>query len=236
MTEHALPDLPPDALLLVLTHDCDLVQPDFEKEPFVEFLVLQPIPRTDGNFAHGRHPRFLDFAIGEGCFRAFCHHRHRRPRICLTACAPLETHPIDDPLSDLVTQWIAKRYTRPAFPDAFNLRLSRDQRAIKRFFQSNGHHFRDILINCTPRHDELNDGNPYQLIAWLVLAPDATLSETERQNLTIEFEQLLGGCPGIEIGECRIVDEGDVSLAHLRYLLPWDFDYLTHRETLNPDS
>lgn len=240
LPEHlALPErtalgLPADALLLVLSHDCDLVQPDFDKEPHVELLVLHPIARADGNFAHGRHPRTLDFTLGEASFRASCHERHRLPRTCLVTCSPSEAHPVNDALCDLVTQWIAKRYTRPAFPDAFNVRLSRDHRAIKRYFQTHGHHFRNVLINCDPRNDELTDGAPYQVVVWLVLALGATLSPHDRQQRVVELEKLLAACPGIEIGDCRIVTEDDVTLAHLRYLAPWDFDYLTHREALDP--
>jgi len=124
-----------DSLLFVLTQDCDLVQPDFEKEPYVELLEIRPVTTVDGNYEHGRNARKLDFFLGESAYRASCHDRHRLNRAILANIEPSGYHPVERTLCDMVADWIAKRYARPAFPDAFNRRLASETYQGSRSFR-----------------------------------------------------------------------------------------------------
>lgn len=225
------PPLHEDALLYVLTHDCDLVQTDFEKEPYVEFLVISPIQQIDGNFAFGRHPRLLDFQILEAPFRVCCHDRITLSRSILAQLEPVQDLPVDDYVRDLIAEWVSKRYIRPAFPDEFNRRLAEQGKRIQQFCKKFGHNFSQIYIHCTPERDELPAGDSYDLTVWMVLIP--ITDPGDAQSLARDLAKILEGCPDIRVDDCRLVTEDDVTLAHLRIFSPWDFDYLTHREPLH---
>ncbi|MCC5835437.1 MAG: hypothetical protein JJU20_11945 [Opitutales bacterium] len=220
-------------LFYVLTHDCDLVQADFTKEPYVELLKIKPMSTVDGNLIHGKNSRQLDFKIGESSFRASCHDRYRIDRRLLAGLKPSEIHPNDERLCDLITDWIAKRYIRPAFPDAFNIRLGRESRTIKQFLKKFGHVYERVYMVCDPQLEELNDDADYKLTVWLVFREEdeELVDVVKAQKLVVEFEQILNGCRGIDVCECLAVGESEVTLAHLRTLSLWDFDYLTRSES-----
>jgi hypothetical protein len=218
-------------LLYVLTHDCDLVQADFTKEPYVELLLITPVSVADGNLTHGKNSRLLDFNVGVSAYRASCHDRFRIDRQLLAKQAPSAVHPIDTALCDLITDWISKRYIRPAFPDAFNIRLNREARAIRKYLKKYGQMFERIYIICNPQLEELSDDEDYQLTVWLVLEdPEAGPGDVRTaQELVVQLEQILDGCRGIKVLDCRVVRESEITLAHLRILSLWDFDDLSYR-------
>jgi len=221
-----------DQLFYVLTHDCDLVQENFEKEPFVELLLITPVSVVDGNLTHGKNSRMLEFTIGVSCFRASCHDRFQADRRLLAQLKPSEAHPSDPLVCDLICHWMAKRYIRPAFPDTFNIRLNREDRAIKRFLKKHGSDFEQIYIDCDPPSNELSEEVDYKLRIWLVfweLEPQSN-APLLAEKLAVQFEDIITNCPGIEVIECLAIREAQVNLAHLRIMSPWDFDFLTYRE------
>ncbi len=222
------------AYFYVLTHDCDLVQPDFGKEPSVEVLVISPIEKIDGNFAHGRHPRTIDFQIGADAFRANCHTRHTFQRSILAGIRPVNELTVEDYTRDVISEWISKRYIRPAFPDEFNRRLHGRGKAIQKFLKDHGSRFWQILISCNPSREELPANEKYDLLIWLVEDPNLkeSVDEEPSSSLAKEFGKIIEGCPGIQLNDCRMVTEEDVTLGHTRIFSAWDFDYLSHREVL----
>ena len=48
---------------IVLSHDCDILNPDFQKEPWVEVIVARPVGEGGGDPAlrNGRNPRRIHF-------------------------------------------------------------------------------------------------------------------------------------------------------------------------------
>jgi len=55
--------VPTDAKLIVLSHDCDLVNLSYEAEPFVELFVARPraAENRDDLLFNGKNPRKLQF-------------------------------------------------------------------------------------------------------------------------------------------------------------------------------
>ncbi|MGB0744714.1 MAG: hypothetical protein ACPGSB_09325, partial [Opitutales bacterium] len=84
----SLPSLNGEFLFYVLTHDCDLVQADFTKEPTAELLLITQVASPDGNLTHGKNSRVLEFSIGESYYRASCHDRYRIDRRLLAKVKP----------------------------------------------------------------------------------------------------------------------------------------------------
>jgi hypothetical protein len=221
-----------ESIFIVLTQDCDLVQDDFEKEPYVELLKATPASDgLNGNFAHGKNPRIIDIQIGEQVYRASCHDRALIDRKHLISVSASEIHQVSPQARDMITEWIAKRYTRPAFPGTFNDRLRPEAKAIGKMLKTSGHYFEDILINCSPETEKPKES--YILMVWMVMRTEDHEDEIiriEAQKTVTSFEQLIDACPGLEVKDCRVVSEATVTLDDLRFFVPWDFDYLTYRK------
>jgi hypothetical protein len=114
--------------LVVTSHDCDVVNPRLEKEPLIEVLRLRVTGATkiDGQTAGARSPRALQIEV-PGCtgepleiWQANVHERWSIHRAWLMdedagAVLPART-------ARLIAEWLAKRYTRAAFPSQFDLR------------------------------------------------------------------------------------------------------------------
>lgn len=47
-----------DFVYIAITHDCAIINPSLEAEPFLEYIVAHPITKLDGNCTHTKNPRF----------------------------------------------------------------------------------------------------------------------------------------------------------------------------------
>ncbi|HLO99559.1 MAG TPA: hypothetical protein VK171_13270, partial [Fimbriimonas sp.] len=111
---------------LVISQDCDLLQSQVAKEPWVECLACTEIATPDGNFQQGKNPRRHDFPISQdeklAWLRASIHDRCRFPREKLIGTKPNAECLLSSGACRTITGWVARRYTRSAFPDEFNRR------------------------------------------------------------------------------------------------------------------
>ena len=229
-----------EAVLIVLTQDCDLVQSDFGKEPYVEVIRAVPVQNQDGNLLYGKNPRRIHFQIGEVTHEAICHERTRIPRQLLASIDSSSTHVLDSLTLELLRGWIAKRYIRPAFPDTFNGRVRQgpNGKAIRKLLERNGDWFRDIYLMCTPSDEELADGETYEIVVWPTMGSEDFDDQAMRLAATkvvTELEGLLANCSDIKVNECSLRHEGQISLDDLHYVAVWDFDDLSHRGNLTQD-
>jgi len=236
--EPKLPDHSADSLLIVLTQDCDLLQEDFSKEPYVEVILATPINgKPDGNLFYGKNPRCIQFPIGKNHFQACCHNRSRFNRRILVHCQPSTAERISESNIGLLREWMAKRYVRPAFPDNLNLRIrgGNHGKSIQKILHSRGHLFQDIYLFCSPSDQELIEEQSYRVSIWLAVATekahDKALQE-EAREVCGEINTIISNCPGIELLSCEVRAEETITLDDLRYFKPWDFDYLSHREAV----
>lgn len=227
-----------ESILVVLTQDCDLVQPDFEKEPYVELLLATPISGSaNGNCLYGKNPRLIQFRVGERYFEASCHDRTRIDRTLLTENSPCEVHRLDEDNVFMLREWLAKRYTRPAFPDNLNRRINAKPNgaAVRKIFQNHGHLFQEVFLSCTPRYDELPEEESYRLVVWPTMSVADHKDDALRKaaiEAAAHLEAVLKKCAGIEVKECQVRHEGQISLDDLNFISEWDFDYLTYRKPI----
>lgn len=239
--EPSLSEHPSESVLIVLTQDCDLVQFDFAKEPYVEVIRAVPVQNQDGNLLYGKNPRRIHFQIGEVTHEANCHERTRMPRQLLAAIDPSSAHVLDPLTLDLLREWIAKRYIRPAFPDTFNERVLKgpNGKAIRRLLERQGHWFRDLYLMCTPSDVELAEGESYEIVVWPTMGSEDFDDRDTRMSATkacADLEVLLAKCSGIKVNECSLRHEGQITLDDLHYAAAWDFDDLSHRENFTKDD
>lgn len=225
------------AKLIIISHDCDIVQPSYEAEPFVEFLAARPLPpdQKDGTLFRGRNSRKIQFWIEGGGFRQLyeisAHDRFRMPRAPLESQQPDQSIKLDARSIDTLAAWFAKRYNRSSFPTTFNSRIpDKIWKKIKKELKRNGD---DVLIFMGLNSmDELPPDDPYQVFLRVVVPRDALENDLRQQkalSVVTALGKCLSQCDGIEVIDSKLESEAEFSLEDYLYnTIEWDtFDYLS---------
>lgn len=224
-------DVPEGAILIVVSHDCDVTNDSFEKEPRVEVLVAgvaTPMPLR----LQGRDPRRLqlrmDGPAGEFVLEASAHARFFIDRQALLGHSPRMDMRLGDQNTQLLSEWLAKRYARSAFPDELNRRLRPALEDVKQLFRKHGDAISELFL--TTVDEELSEGEPYGVLVWAVMR-DADhrqdLLRAEAQSCMDKLLALLSGCEGID-ADGGLRSDADLSLHEIRSAKRWDaWDWLS---------
>ena len=219
---------------MVVSQDCDVVNRDFDKEPFVEIIRIQETNDPGGGDQWGKNPRRLRFGdrVGETEreFQVVVHDRIRIDRRVLAEYAPDPERNITIENTRCICRWISQRYVRPAFPDAFNERVEGAIPALRRCLKKKGKLLTGILIWVD--ESELGSEEKYRVIIWATMKVekwnDPAIRATAR-GLVNQICAQIRECEGIDVTECELKSEQDVSINHMRQFKRWDFDDLTIR-------
>ena len=225
-----------DQLLVVISHDCDVTHPSFETEPDVELLraTLMPSSEKQGHYFWGKNPRnyhLEDSSAGTSVIWQFSvHDRVRIPREFLVNVTPDPNYSLEPDNLRRLRQWLAHRYSRQAFPDAFNERTQDATKRLRNKLKAKG----DLLaaVYLAVHDEELSPDEPYDIIMFgSMRVEDFGLPEKRSgaQEVLDKIEDALDECDGIDIKESAIRSEADISLDEMRKLKRWDFDDLTVR-------
>jgi hypothetical protein len=229
---------------MVISQDCDLLQPDLSKEPFVELIRIRPASGSHLPPAWGQSPREMQFNDPPGLnggtrFVCSVHDRVRIDRQYLQNQKPDHDREFNKENVKRICHWISRRYVRAAFPDAFNDRVkpSLDSLTDKK---SQLNKMSDLLTGVYIRvsEAELEIDEDYEVIIWASMRPQDYEDydrNTEAQELLGLLESTLGSCRGIEIVECELKSEQEITLDHLRTWKRWDFDVLSLRPKKKSD-
>ncbi len=220
-----------DDRAILLSQDCDVVHGSYDVEPSVELIRAKVSAVKDAVVRYGRNPRKLQLESGPDAFlNLSVHDRWSVPR------SELETHPPEPTLSvqaeslHVLVEWVAKRYTRPAFPDAFNDRRAGATRKIEKELKKNGTLITGLFLLISP-NEECADDEVYE-VALRVTAAKTTLAtksiEAELARTTRQIADALGACDGIEVVDHAVVSEAAFTLDDLQYFQRWDWDYRSH--------
>ncbi len=130
-------ELSGNELLLVISHDCDVTNADFRTEPAVELIraVLLPESRKHGHYFWAKNPRTYqleDPSTGATVIWQFSIlDRLSVPRQFLLDATPDQQHSLSPDNLKRLSLWLARRYSRVAFPDAFNDRTDAAARKLR---------------------------------------------------------------------------------------------------------
>ena len=224
--------------LIVLSHDCDLVNESYEAEPYVELLVAVPKDARDRNgvLFNGKNPRKLQFLAQEKgeerLYEIDIHGKFRADRRILEKGSKDASIIIPDRDVVTIAKWASRRYSRPSFPTAFMDRINPVKDKILKKMKRDGEDARYVLLAFNTV-EELSDDKTYRLILWIAVDPEVCESDVQEQRaigVVAELRKLLAQCKGIEIEDADLRKTSDVSLLDFQKLIRWDFDYLS------PDS
>lgn len=225
-----------DDLLMVISQDCDLVQSSWEKEPFAELLRIRIAGNGNLPLPWGQNPREIQFddppqEHKPTKYVSTVHERYSISRRFLANAQPDTTRVISEENVKRLCLWVSRRYVRAAFPNNFNARIKRkmDELAKKQSFLDTN---RDLLTAVYMRvpDNECAVDETYEIFVWGTMKIDDYQDASKReigQRVMDLIEATLDECGGIEINECLLKSEQDVSLDHLRTWKRWDYDVLS---------
>lgn len=153
--------------------------------------------------------------------------------------------PVDE--KRILKQWLAARYGRPAFPDAFEARLRRvvGKRTVKEHIdkalaQPETRHIIGVFFDLgEQRGMEMPDKEPYALGVSIVYdavegGPSARqAAETAAQGLRQLFEKAYGPpdrATEIALDSCQAITDTAMTLAALRRVDQWRLEHISLRD------
>lgn len=212
-------DLSEESFCVVVTQDCDIVHGETEEEPYVEFII--------GNFSkdksckNGKNPRKLHLENADNILEFVIHNRF------FVKKESLLSFEFSDVLFDLtkdnrkiIKKWLGNRYTRAAFPDEFNIRLSnaKVQKITEKEISSKVSHIFFEVEDC-----ELAEGEDYHLNVMVVVDIN---DESEKDKIEDAYLKVFGDIQGID-SNLRVVSEDEVTLKDLHNYKRWDKDSIS---------
>ena len=221
---------------IVISHDCDVTNPSLKVEPLVELLkasLLHPADQ-EGSRAWGKNPRFYQLECESHAGQCFCqlsiHDRISVPREYFATACPDTTTVFDPDDIRALALWIARRYVRSAFPDAFVERTKPATDRLRKKLRKQGNLLTAIYVVVV--EEELPEDRPYEIILHGSMRVDDYGVPERResvQELLDKVEAALADCDGIEVKESCLKSEKEISIDDRRILKRWDFDDLTIR-------
>jgi hypothetical protein len=234
-----------DDIAVVATHDCDLAA-DPSLEPEIELILARKVALLNGTFTHTKNARrlHLPFASTDGLVFAELNASQRR-RVAKAALAneiptALRLAPKD---RVVLKTWLGVRYNRPAFPEAFEMRLkaAKLHEKLARALEPSGEWIRALLFDLDEGAlvERSDPKDTYQLTIVLLYSTDDdvqsgfSVATSAKQEIEAAFHSKLfnrkEGWRDIELCDCLVVSDEELSFSVWTRLQPWRLDYLSLR-------
>lgn len=233
--------------IVVITHDCDLPN---DGETSVEVIVTDVVAAANPQLSYAKNPRKLhlgyEIAGGQPIVVEL---RHAERRI--VPKTEFAKHAAKDGTASLpvdakraLKQWLAARYGRPAFPNAFEDRLRKSvgkkntvERQIGKILEPEAKHLVGLFFDLgEQRSAEIPAGEPYALSISVVY--DATQGGNQgrqsAEKIASQLRELLEQAYGkpdaateIALDACEAVADTSITLADLRRVDQWRLEYIS---------
>ena len=232
LMQHLLPQGTPTHFshAVVIAQDCNIVNDD--REDRIEVMLGYDSDEQKGTngFAQGRNPRLYRTGTTESSLRIW-DVRERFTISKSTLSSVVGNAVCDDRLMDTeihdIRKWIGRRYTRPAFPDAFNARFSSAKKEISKIVDSKEYQsVRGVYFLVTENDEELPGERDYTLkiaFCYVYNGSDDPLSDTKTK--IDQYVSAVKKCAGIKIaGDPLILSDADFPIAYLDKFFLYDYD------------
>ena len=132
--------------------------------------------------------------------------------------------------------WYALRYSRPAWPDAFNDRWSPAKKALLKVLHPLKEDVAEVRVAILERDDELPAGSDYHVTLFFIVDDETWNGDPEARHAAqlafAEFTAALENCDGIEVDKdlSDVLPGGDFSWQLTKSTDEWNFANLSHQE------
>ncbi len=237
---------PERTLAVVISHDCDLAaSPD--REPEVELIVGRQLEKPDGNFTHAKNARILHIGFASANGAQFVElaalKKIRILKSDLAGHEPRNEFRLGPSEQSILQRWLAARYRRAAFPDAFDRRLDESGIGARlgKILKPAGEHIPAIFFDVDDGNEvQRNDPNDtYTLSIILVYTSQPNSQESEAVSLKVK-DQIEAAFTGlffkdksweyIELRECMVISDEALTYAQSAMLKQWRLEHLSLRE------
>jgi hypothetical protein len=238
----------PRPVVAVISHDCDLAATP-AKEPNVEVILGRLIDSPDGNFAHAKNARklhipFINENRKQQWIELIATEKSAVGKTELAAFVPRTDLSLDRAGHSTLQQWLARRYRRAAFPDAFENRLKENglQEVLTDILKPLGEQIVAIFFDVDNGQEAVrtDPADTYALRVYIAYAtePDPVraqaAAEEIRDKIETAFRQKLfeptQQWKYIELCECIAVSDEALTYRQSGLFKQWHLEYLSLRE------
>lgn len=222
---------------IVISQSCDIAQ-DEASEPEVEVIWARIVPSEKKDLLFGRHPRkihlTLDVPTGDMqvsrslVVECFARDKRLLSKEGLCAFQPDADLRLSERQLSGFVRWLAGRYSRPAWPTAFNDRVAAADpkgklRKRAKSLEKSGA-MTGIYLEITP-DGELETDQDYNVNMLGLIMPGESVVDSSVRAAFEQYADILRKA-GMDV-EARIVPEDKVSVATLRRYRRINFDDLS---------
>jgi hypothetical protein len=233
---------------MVVTHDCDIAQLP-NNEPNIEIIVGRYVEQLDGAFTNTKSPRKLHIELHtpEGIKSAefAAVDKFSIEKMTFIGIEPNQTIYIDPSALNVFRRWLGIRYTRFAFPDAFEGRLKANDldKKIAKALKKHGAAITAIFFDVDDGIEQLrtDPNDTYVLDITILYATDQdpnaaeVASETAKTEITKAFENKLYDKTthtwvDIELRYCDVVSDEALTYKQSVTLKQWRMEHISFAE------
>ena len=234
---------------LVITHDCDLTN---DRELEVEVMVGDVVDKLNKQFARARNVRRLHLAFdtpsgNQQFIDLQITAKQSISKSLIAGSKPDGGWVLSDEEKRSLKQWLAARYGRPAFPNAFETHLRKNvskketvEDRLGKVLEKVSAHLVGVFFDLGEnRAAELTDGTPYDLRITVVYdasegGQPARLAAEDVVSEIREIFQSAYGPPDaateIALESCEAVADIRFPLSDLRKVDQWRAEYISLRQ------
>ncbi|MFM0284154.1 hypothetical protein P0D75_39715 [Paraburkholderia sediminicola] len=239
-----VPSIEDDDWLVVISQTCDVVALTLKAEPFVEILHCR-VPeggKVRSQYAKFRSTRVIDFRPNRSQHASLVLSAHATadrylvPRQVLVDLNPDPERRLDDTAVQRLAAWYALRSSRPAWPDNFVTRISKETKEQLETIVSDLGDDLEVRVGIAQRSEELPAESSYTVAVWFIVDAIVWQSDAAVRSACTksygEFTGKLASCAGIEIDTDfgSVVPGDEFTWQQRESTDEWNFANLSHAE------
>jgi hypothetical protein len=230
----------PDPVIIVISHDCDLVKP-ITVEPNVELLHGVIRNESKSGYPYGQSPYMLHIE--------FLHHHEKKflelcalNKLTVNKTTLINVDPAHDSVLadngvEILQGWLAARYKRAAFPDDLNNRMRTIRKSLESVGNSDPASILGIWLNYSPQDNRLDSKVPYEL--WVTIVYRSQVygakdkAEQEAIKLRTAFEKRFlqeGVWSSIDLRACNAVSDAVFTVLDLSSHYQWRLEHISLKQ------
>ncbi len=231
---------------VVISHDCDLRS---EKETNVEIIRSRYISTPNATFQYAKNARTLHIPVQNktGDERWIELEQKHKQSVSIDELSAFQAGQwtITGASKRELKQWLAARYARPAFPDAFEAHLrtaikkSTVEKELGKIIATAAAGIYAVFFQIMERDQELPDEEPYTLHIRIVYRTEdfhsaRAICEGARDQIKLLFAKIFGeegDAIKICLETCEAIADSEIRLDFIRTADQWRVEHLSFDDT-----
>lgn len=240
--------------IVVISHDCDIPS---DKETIVEVIKGHVVTKSNSMYEGAKHQRtiHINYEVDGGaseCIELEIKNKYSIDKELFSSIALNPNQSLSISLSEKrsLKQWLAARYGRPAYPNAFENRLKKTQRIGKKDrslewiiadkISPVSQYIVGIFFDLgEERNSELETNEPYYLSISIVydIQKWGFDAKTKSEALSKEIKDFFHSVYGmpheateIALEECQAISSHQMTLSDLMKVDQWRVEYISINE------